>query len=89
MDPEINIGKVSAEDRSSSNWERETIVKLASAGLKEQRRARKWGIFFKLLGFAYLTIFIISLLGFNFSSMKSAAGSAYSVGRNGWRDCRW
>ena len=45
------------------NWERDAIVKLASAGLQEQRRARKWGIFFKLLGFAYFGILLFSLLG--------------------------
>ncbi len=74
MDPEINLDKLSSEDRSSTNWEREAIYNLAAAGLQEQRRARKWGIFFKLLGFAYLTIFVISLLGFNFSNMTSATG---------------
>lgn len=45
------------------NWERDAIVKLASAGLQEQRRARKWGIFFKFLGFAYFGILLFSLLG--------------------------
>ncbi len=35
-------------------WERETLVNLANASLKEQRRVRRWGIFFKLLTFAYL-----------------------------------
>lgn len=45
------------------NWEREAIMKLASAGLQEQRRARRWGIFFKLLGFAYFFILLIVLIG--------------------------
>ena len=45
------------------NWEREAIMKLASAGLQEQRRARRWGIFFKLLGFAYFFILLIVLVG--------------------------
>ena len=35
-------------------WERETIEKLAFAAVTEQRRARRWGIFFKLLIFVYL-----------------------------------
>jgi len=39
-------------DPSKSDWEREALVELAGAGLKEQRKARRWGIFFKLLGFA-------------------------------------
>jgi protease IV len=44
------------------NWERDVMEKLATAALREQRRARRWGIFFKLLGFAYLTIFLILIL---------------------------
>ena len=40
-------------------WEREVIEKLATAALKEQRRARQWGIFFKLLTFAYLTALLL------------------------------
>ena len=39
---------------SSSRWERDVLERLAFAALQEQRRARRWGIFFKLLGFAYL-----------------------------------
>ena len=62
MEPKINVGKITSDDRSDSGWERETIVNLAQAGLKEQRRARRWGIFFKLLGFAYVTLFLFSLI---------------------------
>ncbi len=64
------MNKIRSEDRSVSNWERETIVKLANAGLKEQRRARRWGVFFKLLGFAYVGIFIIGMLGLDFSKFS-------------------
>jgi len=49
-----------AED--GSNWEREVIEKLAMAALREQRRSRRWGIFFKLLGFAYLTLLVLIAL---------------------------
>jgi protease-4 len=44
-----------------NNWERGVLEKLAFAAIKEQRRARRWGIFFKLLGFAYLTFLLIML----------------------------
>ena len=40
-------------------WERGLIEKLATEGLKEQKRARRWGIFWKLLGFAYITVVIV------------------------------
>lgn len=36
------------------NWERDLLENLALASLKEQRRARLWGIFFKTLTFLYL-----------------------------------
>lgn len=39
-----------ADDR----WAREALTKLAFAAVAEQRRARRWGIFFKLLFFGYL-----------------------------------
>ena len=44
---------------NSGQWERELVTKLASAALKEQRRARLWGIFFKLLTFAYITLILL------------------------------
>ena len=47
---------------AEGDWERDVIEKLASAGLKEQRRARRWSIFFKLLGFAYLTLLVLLVL---------------------------
>jgi protease-4 len=39
-------------------WERRVITKLAQASLKEQKRARRWSIFFKFLVFAYITFML-------------------------------
>lgn len=44
---------------NDGQWERGLIEKLATEALKEQRRARRWGIFWKLLTFAYLTVIIM------------------------------
>lgn len=44
-------------------WERQVIEKLAFAALQEQRRARRWGIFFKALTFVYLSVLLFSFLG--------------------------
>jgi protease-4 len=44
---------------NDGQWERGLIERLATAALKEQRRARRWGIFFKLLTFAYVTLIIV------------------------------
>jgi protease-4 len=39
-------------------WERETLQKLLSESLREQRARRRWSIFFRLLGFAYLAVLL-------------------------------
>ncbi len=46
------------EQQKPAGWERELVEELALSSLKEKRRTRRWGIFFKLLTFAYLFIFI-------------------------------
>jgi protease-4 len=43
----------------NQEWERNLITKLATAALAEQRRGRRWGIFFKSLTFAYITFLIM------------------------------
>ncbi|HEX2199835.1 MAG TPA: signal peptide peptidase SppA [Burkholderiales bacterium] len=47
---------------NGGQWERELVAKLATAALKEQRRARLWGIFFKLLTFAYITFLLVMFI---------------------------
>src|SRR5688572_23582327 len=44
---------------AEENWERQMLERLARDVLDEQRRARRWGIVFKLLtfGFLFLTLF--------------------------------
>lgn len=37
-------------------WERATLEKLLTESLREQRARRRWSIFFRLLGFAYLAV---------------------------------
>ena len=39
-------------------WERGVLEKIALAGIKEQRSARRWGIFFKILTFAYASLIL-------------------------------
>lgn len=45
------------------HWERSALEKIAMAGVIEQRRARRWGIFFKLIGFIYLFFLLFIVLG--------------------------
>ncbi len=37
-----------------NNWEKDVLTSIATEGLKEQKRTRRWGIFFKVLTFVYL-----------------------------------
>src|ERR1051325_11156508 len=47
---------------SNPNWERDLITKIASDAIVEQRRRRRWGIFFKLLTFAYITTVLLLMV---------------------------
>lgn len=48
---------------NNNEWERKLLEKLASESLLEQRRKRRWGIFFKFVGFTYLGLLLVALLG--------------------------
>jgi len=52
-----------SDQSPGSIWERGVLEKLATAALQEQKRARKWGIFFKTLGFIYLFALLFVALG--------------------------
>jgi len=45
-----------------ADWQRQTLEKLVFSALKEQRRARHWGIFFKSLTFVYLFVLLFYAL---------------------------
>ena len=42
-----------------SGWERRLVEDLAREALTERRRSRRWGVFFKLLTFAYLVTLLV------------------------------
>jgi protease-4 len=45
------------------NWERQTLEKVALAAVQEQRRARRWGIAFKIFGLIYLFLVLFAFMG--------------------------
>jgi len=47
---------------NDDNWERDTLNRLAFASVNEQRRARRWRIFFLILTFVYLFLISWSLI---------------------------
>jgi protease-4 len=62
---------------NDEQWERKAIERLAGAALQEQRRARRWGIFFKLLTFAYVTV--ILLMAMDWGDRDKAAGGKHTA----------
>ena len=48
-----------------TGWERDLLQRLAFATLTEQRRSRRWGIFFKLFFALYLLFLLVLVLGAN------------------------
>jgi protease-4 len=60
-----------------TNWERQTIEKVALAAIQEQRRARQWGIVFKMLLFIYL--FALLFVGLGWFSKKDSSPGRHSA----------
>ena len=68
--PDPWLGKVADQGPSGSpappsagkggdeRWARDALERIAMAGLQEQRRARRWGIFFKALLFFYMFLLL-------------------------------
>jgi protease-4 len=46
----------------NEQWAKEIVIKLATTAIKEQRRGRRWGIFFKFITLAYVGVFLWTLL---------------------------
>lgn len=58
-------------------WERELLERLAFASLTEQRRSRRWGIFFKLFFISYLLLALVALQADNLGG--KSLGSTYTA----------
>ena len=46
----------------TQNWERQLLEKIALSALNEQKTKRRWGVFFKLAGLAYLIAVLVLVL---------------------------
>lgn len=66
-------------ETAGANWERDVIAKLATDALAEQKRARRWGIAFKLLTFAYLIVLLFVGLGWVGQSEVVSSGDHTAV----------
>ena len=68
------------KDRVSSNstdnnddWNRDLVNRLAFAAVDEQRRARRWGIFFKFLMAGYLLLLLVLYLPTDWSDLSKVS----------------
>ena len=52
---------------AASNWEREVLEKLVFATLKEQKAARRWGIFFKAVTLLVIVVGLSAYLDFSWT----------------------
>ena len=72
-----------ASKARDDNWQQDVISKLAFAALDEQRRTRRWGIFFKSLIFVYLFTLVMMIPndwgGTSSSSVNGTKGDKHAA----------
>lgn len=73
------FGNEGEEPVHDQGWERRLIERLSTASLQEQRRSRRWGIFFKLLIFSYLFLLIFLAMQDNEFSEASARAREHTA----------
>jgi len=61
-----------ASNNNADGWEKEVLEKLAFSAIDEQKKARRWGIFFKFLTFAYLAVALALVVYPRFEADMSA-----------------
>ncbi|MDD5471393.1 MAG: S49 family peptidase [Sideroxydans sp.] len=61
------------------NWERNVLEKLAMSAIQEQRRTRRWGIFFKLLTFIYLFLLFAMVMDIASEKGDGLAGGKHTA----------
>ena len=66
-------------DNPDPNWERKVLERVALEGLAEQRRRRRWGIFFKLLAFIYLGIVLAYAIDWGGSAERLTDGNRHTA----------
>ncbi len=67
------------DNLNESGWERKVLEKIALESIAEQRRRRRWGIFFKLLGFSYLTFVLAVAMDWGSSAEKLTDGKRHTA----------
>ena len=63
-----------AAGHAKQDWEQTLLERLAFASLNEQRKARRWSIFFRTFFAVYLVILLVASLSSGFGGTPSASG---------------
>jgi protease IV len=66
-------------ENTDPRWERNILEKLALEAIVEQRRRRRWGIFFKSLAFLYLAILLVYVVDWGDSAERLADGKKHTA----------
>lgn len=74
-----NHQQANSSDDNASGWEKAVLEKLAFAAIDEQKRSRRWGVFFKFLTFAYLAVALGMFIYPRFESEVSADAAHTAV----------
>jgi protease-4 len=67
------------KSENPEDWHKELVEKLATDALRERRRTRRWGIFFKLLTFAYLGVLLFLLLPDDWTGATMGEAKAHTA----------
>ena len=73
-DPGAPRDGVQAQAIADPAWQRDTLERLLFATLREQRRARRWSIFFRLLTFAWIVVALVFVSGWFARDARLPAG---------------
>jgi protease-4 len=66
-------------ENTAQGWERSVLEKVALAAIEEQRRARRWGVFFKILIFIYLFVLLAMAMGWSGKRDGGASGDKHTA----------
>ncbi len=78
-DPWLGKRKEIPEHEKKEQWERNVLEELVFSAHKEQRRTRRWGIFFKSLMFSYLALILFMTYMPNELSDGSSKGHKHTA----------
>lgn len=73
--PAAGAGGTGRDSQEVKPWEREMLEKVLMAGIREQRAARRWKIFFRLLVLAIVALIVWSISDFDGGSTTVGATS--------------